>query len=214
MLPFLPPRISDSGEERDRPHGERVVDARREAREGLRRHAPAHHPDRDRHVRALHGVLMASNKELTEQALALASELGVTVQTDGLKNEGLVALVASLAEQKAARPAAPPPAAAPPAGEAPPVAAPPAEGTRAPIDGAADPNAGGLLGGPPPAAPQAPPTTAFEYAVAPGCSIACARGLLNEGDEIRASDVGGGDERLAELVASGHVAKAAAPAKP
>ena len=57
---------------------------------------------------------MASKAELTEQARALATELGKAVETEGLSHQALGALLESLEAEKAA--AQPPPAAA---GEAP-----------------------------------------------------------------------------------------------
>ena len=46
---------------------------------------------------------MKSNKELTDLAHGLGKELGVAVETDGLKNEDLAALVADLEDRLKAK---------------------------------------------------------------------------------------------------------------
>lgn len=104
---------------------------------------------------------MPSNRELSEQAAALAVELGVEAKTQGLNNAGLTALVAELNAQLTAKsspapdaPAAPAPAAA----EAPAPAPEQQQQQTPPVNGADD----GTRGGPPRAAaaqPAAPPST-------------------------------------------------------
>jgi hypothetical protein len=152
---------------------------------------------------------MASNKELAEQATALAVELGITVETEGLKNAALHELVAELQTRLGRSPAAaaseapsdaggPP---EPPAGEGTPP--PPAKPKRAPVDGARGSDAGG-----PPEPPKPPaPKLRHPYQVAPGKSLTTLRGVLGPGDEMRATDCADGVEQLERLVAGGYLLK-------
>jgi hypothetical protein len=138
---------------------------------------------------------MVSNKELAEQATALAVELGITVETEGLKNSGLHELVAELQKRLGRSPAAV-------ASEAPKPRVPP-------VDGAAPDGLGG-----PPEPPKAPePKLRHAYQVAPGKALTTLRGVLGPGDEMRATDCSGGVEQLEHLVASGYLLKGPAPAK-
>ena len=98
-----------------------------------------------------------SNKELVDLALALGAELSVSVQTDGLKNDGLEELVSGLEAQKAALPA---PSTVP---------EPKIDPLKPPVDGAAGNDLGGA---PPPPAPEPPPALPKgTLSVAPGLSI-------------------------------------------
>jgi len=136
-----------------------------------------------------------SNKELIDLALALGGELGVAVATDGLKNDGLEALVSQLEAQKAG--GAPAPSAAPLA---------PSEAVKPPFDGAGS----GELGGPP--APEAAPVVLPKgtVSVAPGISIICLRGHLDAGTVVTAADFGvgkAGDEQLSQMLGRGALVK-------
>jgi hypothetical protein len=159
---------------------------------------------------------MPSNKELTERATVLAAELGVPVVTDGLKNEGLLALVLELEAKRAAvvvegaeskLPEAPAPAISTPAAHSPkvPPAVPPVNGAlpRVVIEGAE----------PTPPTPPAPLEQRFPYQVAAGKALTTLRGVLDQGTEIKPTDVDGGVPHLEDLVSKGYVTKSA-PAKP
>lgn len=144
---------------------------------------------------------MASNKELTDEALALGKELNVEVVTQGLNNAGLVELVEGL---KAKRGSGAPPAPAPvaPAAEVTqaPVASPPA--SPALIDGASDPQ----LGGPP--RPGNMPAQRYNHVVAEGKMVTTRRGMIGAFEPVTAEDFALGDagkKALQGLVDSGHV---------
>lgn len=148
---------------------------------------------------------MASNKELTDQALALGAELGVEVKTDGLNNGGLASLVADLTAAKASKEAGPG-AAAP--GDGTPPAVPPGPPPPPVVDGAAT----GEMGGPPPPAPAPapPPPPKGSVVVAAGQSIVCRRGHLDEGAIVQARDFADGKEgedQLADLLKRGALVK-------
>jgi hypothetical protein len=158
--------------------------------------------------------MMATNRELAEEAKSLAKTLSMEVDTTGLGNAKLTELVESLraktgeatkaesggtqegatsAGDGSTAPAATAPAASKPATP---------EATRPPIDGASD----GSQGGPPPAA-KARPKARWPFTIAPGKSVTSKRGIRGPGDEVRATDFRGGEERLAQLVAAGVVIK-------
>lgn len=128
-----------------------------------------------------------SNKELVDLALALGAELSVPVQTDGLKNDGLEALVVSLEAQKAALPAAP---AAP---------EPVIDPLKPPVNGDRDNESGGAPL--PPAPAPLPALPKGTVSVAPGHSIVCLRGHLDAGTVVTAADFGSGDTDLNDLLA-------------
>jgi hypothetical protein len=158
---------------------------------------------------------MPGNKELIQQAKSLAKKLGREVRFDGLNNPQLVELVDDLEEQVELLEE--PPTEAP--NEAPVKVTDPGpteledlsvpDEVRDPVNGAGVPP----LGGPPlqarSVAPLARPkvVVAFEYQVAPGKSIACVKGIVDQNQEIRVKDISGGQEALDHLVAKGHVLK-------
>lgn len=121
---------------------------------------------------------MPSNAELITQAEALAEELGLEIETEGLNNEKLAALVSDLkAKKKDAENAA--------AEDA--VAA-KAEADEAKAEAAA----------------KKP-----DFYVMPGKAITSKRGILSDGQEIKADDLPGGADALAAFIKSGHVGKGA-----
>lgn len=126
---------------------------------------------------------MASNKELAEQALALGAKLSVEVKTDGLNNAALTELVAGL---RAKLPPEGGDEAAKAKAEAALAAAKASEAEAAKV-----------------AAPPAEPT----YHVAPGKGLTSLRGILGANVPVSARDFSGGQEKLDELVAKGHVVK-------
>jgi len=117
---------------------------------------------------------MASNKELTDQANALASDLGIEAKTDGLNNQALQALVADLTKraEDATKPGQTPPA--PPAAPREPPAG------HTPFDGAGE----NALGGAPQQKRETPPLR-FEFQVAARRSVTSLKGILGEGSEAR-----------------------------
>jgi hypothetical protein len=141
---------------------------------------------------------MASNKELTDEALALGKELSIEVVTQGLNNAGLQELVDGL---KAKRPSAEPtPTAAQPEAISGHVA--PSPPAPPPIDGAAGP----YIGGPP--GPNNRVTQRYNHQVAEGKAVTTRRGMIGAFEPVTADDFGGGDagkKQLLALVASGHV---------
>lgn len=137
-----------------------------------------------------------SNKELSDEAQALGAKLGRKVETQGLGNQQLLALVDELQKAVASAPGSTPMPAQAPALDAPP----PAPEVPAPLNGAGDDDIGG-----PPEPPAPTPPTRFPYAVAPGRSIIGPRGHLNAGDEFKLEDVHGNQKRLAQLIAEGFV---------
>lgn len=162
-------------------------------------------------------MAMATVKDEVEQ---LARELGVEVNTRNLKEAQLNDLLAQLRAQKGNSPTTPQasaqaPAAYPnnqnlPAPEEGSVRTEnPAPNAPLPIDGAA-PDATG--GAPIPATP--PVQVRYPFQVAPGRSITTHRGLIDAGQEIKATDfvqnekdVADGQKRLDELVKQGVILK-------
>jgi hypothetical protein len=158
---------------------------------------------------------MPSNRELKEQAEALGKELGVEVQTSGLANADLGKLVESLEAQRGEKTA--PSGLGTPSPEPPgpvevvnkPGPRPPSPPVRvARIDGADD----GSLGGPPkPKGKRREPPT-FPYYVAKGHSLVCAKGSIDQYEEIRVRDIGlaspeANAKHLAHLIERGIVVK-------
>lgn len=149
---------------------------------------------------------MASNRELSERAETLGKELSVPVETKGLNNQALTDLVADLERraeqaQPAPKAAAPEPAAAPKAPEPPAPA--PSKPARPPINGAGGDN----QGGPPKREPPKAPRARAPFVVAPKKSLACRRGILGPGEEIKSSDVEDGQAGLERLVRGGYVVR-------
>jgi hypothetical protein len=60
----------------------------------------------------------------------------------------------------------------------------------------------------PPEEREPEPAPAAPFSIAEGKALTCKRGMIAEGEEVTAGDFPGGEERLAELVKSGHVVKA------
>jgi hypothetical protein len=155
---------------------------------------------------------MATKRELKDRASALATQLGVDVQTDRLNHEALTALVVEL-EAKAAGPTAEPesapvepPACVPEPEPAPEPDAPVVEAAATPTpESASEPSAAVLAIRERGAARKA----AKRYVVAPGRSLFCARAGgagLQAGSPIRPTDFS--DERLQQLIEAGAVVEA------
>lgn len=145
---------------------------------------------------------MASNKELTDEALALGKELSVDVVTQGLNNAGLVELVDGLkAKRTDVAPLVPPPPVAEvkEAGDAAPAA--PAAAVAPPVDGTGSP----YLGGPP--SPGNPIAQRYNHQVAEGKQVTTRRGQIGAFEPVTIADFAGGRADLDGLVASGHVTK-------
>jgi hypothetical protein len=141
---------------------------------------------------------MASNKELADQAEALAKDLGIEVKTEGLGNQALKALVDDLTAKadSVTNPQGAAPDGAPPRHEP--------ESKIQTMDGAT----GNSLGGPPPPTVEAPPEK-FPYQVAPGKSLTCLRGVLGPGHEVRpeffSAQAEVGKATLKDLLEKGYV---------
>jgi len=129
---------------------------------------------------------MPSNKELAAEAEALAAELDLEVNTEGLKNNQLADLVSDLKAKK----------------------------TDADNDTQADDaedkataeamaKAAARKSGKAPAKKKPP------FYVAPRCAVTTKRGILSgdSEDEIKAEDLPGGEADLKAFVESGHVLK-------
>jgi len=129
---------------------------------------------------------MPSNKELTAEAEALAAELDLTVETEGLKNDQLADLVSDLKAKK----------------------------TDADTDTGADDaedkataeaqaRAAARKAGKP------AQTKKPEYYVAPRKSLTSKKGILSGDteDEVKAEYLAGGNDALQAFVKSGHVLK-------
>lgn len=130
---------------------------------------------------------MPSNKELTAQAEELAKELELEINTEGLKNDGLAELVSDLKAKKkdADRQTL--------ADEAEEDSAKAAALAKLEADEAKEDKAEA----------KKPP-----FYVMPGKCLTSKRGLIADGDEIKADDLAGGKEALNAFVKSGHVGKA------
>jgi len=160
---------------------------------------------------------MASKAELREQAEALGRELGVSVDTAGLNFDGLTKLVEGLQAQRPGVAPAPaqvePPRPVEVVNTPAPVARPAVAAQPAParpVNGADD----GALGGPPPRGKRREPPK-VPYYVAKGRSIVCARGSIDEYQEIKARDLGLATpeacaSQLAHLIERGIVVKTGA----
>jgi hypothetical protein len=173
---------------------------------------------------------MASNRELKEEASALAAKLGIEISTEGSNNAGLTELVARLTAQVEARDNPAPrttvaggavraaPAVsedtAPAPEEAPELEAEdleeadtdpgPEPAPPTPVDGDAN---NGYQGGPPQRA-GAKPARMYPYSVAPGKALCCTpRGILKPGAEVRACDFVDGQKQLDHLVERGLVVR-------
>jgi hypothetical protein len=146
---------------------------------------------------------MASNKELTDQILVIAAELNKPVETNGLKNDDLVALLGKLTEEKTALASAPPAGSGPQAGSTDGAGANELAAAR---QRAKDAAAANELRE---AAAKAAATGASKWVVAPGLSVTCLRGIVDAGQPISANDFGGKDADLSDLVRRGAVVKRA-----
>lgn len=142
---------------------------------------------------------MASNKELTDEALALGKELSVDVVTQGLNNAGLVELVDGLKAKRTN--VAPPEPLAPVADVNETSNAAPAAAVAPPIDGTGSP----YLGGPP--SPGNPVAQRYNHQVAEGKQVTTRRGQIGAFEPVTIADFVGGQADLDGLVASGHVSK-------
>ncbi len=165
---------------------------------------------------------MPSNKELIEEAKAIAAKLGLEVTTEGLNNAKLTELVADLKAKEAAASGAS--EATKPAAAAPtPRAGGAQRSTSSTKTAAAQPKpplvdgAGPTkLGGPPPPPPPPPapaPRARFPYAIAPGKSITSRKGVLGPGEEVlpryfNEADEAAGMKVIEDLVAKGYIVKA------
>jgi hypothetical protein len=127
---------------------------------------------------------MATNRELSAEIETLSAELGIEANLTGLNNAALTELLESLRAKAAERVSTPGPKA------------------PEPVDGAAPVSEGGE---PPP--PPAPVAQLFPYQVSRGKSLKTKRGTLQAGEEVRAKDLGGGQEQLEQLVRFGYVDK-------
>jgi len=128
---------------------------------------------------------MPSNKQYTEEAIKLAEELGLEVETEGLNNEKLAALVSDLKAKKkdAERETL--------ADKAEDDAAAAAALAKLEVDEAKEEEAA-----------KKPP-----FYVKEGKAVTSKRGILSDGDEIKADDLAGGKAALDAFVKSGHVVK-------
>ena len=137
---------------------------------------------------------MPSNKQYADQANELAKELGIPIVTKGMSNIKLGELVSDLLAKKtdantitqADAPAPPPP---------------PAEADDADAQAKVDADAQAKVD----ADAQ---VEIFPYCIAPGKAITSRKGVLSDGDEIKAEYVAGGEDTLADLVKKGFVIKA------
>lgn len=121
---------------------------------------------------------MPSNKDLTAQAEELAKELGLEIKLEGIKNDGLAELVSDLKAKKKDADTE--------------TAADDAEKKATEAGNEAD--------------EAKAEKTGFHVMV--GKAITSKRGILADGDEIKAEDLAGGKEALEAFVKSGHVGKA------
>lgn len=151
---------------------------------------------------------MATNRELRELASTLGQELGVEVNTEGLGNSSLAALVADLQAQKAGRGDAPAPSGDEAVSSVPPTPQESPKPLEPPpdvlVDGDPKPS-----GGAPKANKRAP---RVPFYVAPRKAITTIRGVLDEYQPIGPSDVVEGDRaaglrQLEHLAARGLVIK-------
>jgi hypothetical protein len=122
---------------------------------------------------------MTSNRELTAEATSLGKKLGVEAETSGLKNDGLTRLVERLRAEVVAR----------------------ESGVMMSDKTATEP----AMDPVPPV--LAEPERELVYTIARRRSVTSRRGILPAGTVVTSRDFAGGDESLAELVASGTVIK-------
>lgn len=151
---------------------------------------------------------MPSNNELKATAIELAGQLGRTETDINLdqNNAGLLELVKSLRIEVNALPPAAPAAPAAPGTDTPPET--PAEPAKAETPG--DPNAGAEDAADAKkaaTAEKAKPKKKPPFTVAKGKSITTKRGILADGEEIKAEDLGGGQESINDFVNSGMIDK-------
>ena len=131
---------------------------------------------------------MASNKDLIKQATEIAAELDIRINTSGLNNAKLAALVSDLkAKQRDAGLDT--------------------QADTAPV--AAEHEVGETGAALLEEAATEPAAPAFPFSVAPGKALTTKRGVLGEGEEIKAEDIAGdGPANLKALVKAGFVAEA------
>lgn len=124
---------------------------------------------------------MPSNKELKKQAGELAEQLGVLVDTGGLKNDELAALVSDLKAKLRD-----------------------AENVTQADRGRPGPTGADQ-------ADQADQTDQTDrFYMAKGKALICKRGILADGDEVKAEYLPGGEATLEKFVKSGHIIPARA----
>jgi hypothetical protein len=187
---------------------------------------------------------MASNKELVEQAEALAKDLGIEAKTQGLGNVALQQLVADLTA-KAGEGSGGAPEVKPP--EPPLVPQVTAPQVRPPFDGAGQNGSGGAPEVKPPEPPLVPQVTAPQvrppfdgagqngsggapevkppepplvhtYQVARGKSLTSLKGILGQGAEVKPEyfneDLAAGQATLEDLLSKGYVIEGKARGTP
>lgn len=142
-----------------------------------------------------------SNKDLTTDILAVASELGKTVETNGLNNDALATLLESLQTEKAGKDTAP----APPGPHTPPPESAAEKNLKEAQQRAAEVAAANEARE---AAAKIDPATA-KYVVTAGKSISCLRGIVDENQPLFEQDFLLGKDDLDDLVARGAVIKRA-----
>lgn len=120
---------------------------------------------------------MPSNKTLINEAQNLADELGLSVETNGLKNDGLADLVSDLRAKK----------------------------RDAELETQADYSGDADVTQPDPDPEPEPEPEETGPVVAKGRSVTTKRGILGEGKAISAKDLSGGQNSLDKLVKSGAV---------
>ena len=141
---------------------------------------------------------MATNKELSDQILTVASKLGKTVDLNGLNNEKLSSLLDSLNTEASAAPPAP----AAPAPSEEDVTAKAEAAAKARAAEAAEENRLRAE------ASKAAADGTAEFKVAPGMSITCKRGVVDENQPVFAADFHGKEKDLQDLAERGAIVKA------
>jgi hypothetical protein len=142
-----------------------------------------------------------SNKDLTTDILAVASELGKTVETNGLNNDALATLLESLQAEKAGKDATP----APPVPPAPPSGSAAEKNLKEAQERAAEVAAANIARE---EASKIDPSKA-QYVVAAGKSISCLRGIVDENQPLLEQDFLRGKADLDDLIGRGAVIKRA-----
>lgn len=126
---------------------------------------------------------MASNADLTKQATEIAAELEIAITTDGLSNKDLATLVTDLkAKKKDAD-------------------------TVTQADDDLNITQDELPSGKKPEELAGEAQALPDFYVKEGKAITSKRGMLEAFDEIKASDLGGGEKALKALIESGHIGK-------